>query len=34
MDNCFISLMVAVEKTIVDNSFRVNLKEWVMKHKK
>ena len=34
MDNCFISLMAALEKDMTDNHFKVCLKDWVSKNKK
>ncbi len=34
MDNCFISLMAALEKDLPDNHFKVCLKDWVIKNKK
>lgn len=34
MDNCFISLMTAVQKDIHDQKFKVGFKDWVSKNKK
>lgn len=34
MDNCFVSLMAAMEKDLTENQLKLTLKDWISKNKK